>query len=190
MLEWLKTILGESYTEDIDKKVSDQIGKDFVARADFNAANEAKKTLDEQIADRDKQLETLKKSSGDSEALQRQIAQLQEQNKAAKAEYDGNLKKLTVSSKIETALLGANARDVKAARALLDESKISLDGENVLGLNDQIDTLKKDKGWLFEDGAAPKNPPAPGGGEPPKADAPKTLEQAIAQSLGAAGETK
>ena len=26
-IEWLKTILGDSYTEDIDKKVSDEIGK-------------------------------------------------------------------------------------------------------------------------------------------------------------------
>ena len=27
MLEWLKTILGDQYTEEIDKKVSDEIGK-------------------------------------------------------------------------------------------------------------------------------------------------------------------
>ena len=36
MLEWLKTILGDHYTEDIDKQISAEIGKGFVARADFN----------------------------------------------------------------------------------------------------------------------------------------------------------
>ena len=39
MLDWLKTILGDAYTEEIDKKVSEEIGKGFVARADFNALN-------------------------------------------------------------------------------------------------------------------------------------------------------
>ena len=45
MLEWLKTVLGEAYTDDIEKKVSDEIGKNFVARADFNAKLEEIKTL-------------------------------------------------------------------------------------------------------------------------------------------------
>ena len=39
MLDWLKTILGEAYSEEIDKKVSEEIGKNFVARADFNTLN-------------------------------------------------------------------------------------------------------------------------------------------------------
>jgi hypothetical protein len=164
MIDWLKTILGESYTEDIDKKVSAEIGKDFVSRADFNTANEAKKTLDAQIKDRDKQLDELKKV--DAAGLQAKITELQTANETAKTEYDNNLKKITVNSKIETALLGAKARDVKAARALLDESKISLDGDNVLGLTDQLTELQKDKGWLFGE-EKPNNPPAPSGGTPP-----------------------
>lgn len=49
MLEWLKTILGDAYTEDIDKKVSDEIGKQFVSRADFNTLNETKKTLESSV---------------------------------------------------------------------------------------------------------------------------------------------
>lgn len=150
MLEWLKTILGDTYTEDIDKKVSAEIGKGFVSKADFNALNETKKTLDEQIADRDKQLDTLKKSSGDNEALQTQIAELQAANKTAKADYDAQVKKLQLDSKVETTLLGAKAKSTKAVRALLDESKISLDGENVLGLNEQLETLKQSDAYLFE----------------------------------------
>lgn len=167
MLEWLKTILGDTYTEDIDKKVSDEIGKGFVARADFNTLNEAKKTLEGTVKDRDKQLEDLRKSSGDNEALQKQITELQTANKTAKTEYEANLKKVTLDSKVETALLGAKAKNSKAVRALLDESKISLDGDNILGLNEQLETLKKDSAYLFGEDS-PKNPPAPVAGEPPK----------------------
>ena len=82
MLEWLKTILGEAYTDDIDKKVSDEIGKNFVARADFNAKSEEVKNLNAQLSERDKQLEGLKKV--DAEGLQQQIKTLQDENKRAK----------------------------------------------------------------------------------------------------------
>nr|DAK78398.1 MAG TPA: minor structural protein [Caudoviricetes sp.] len=167
MLEWLKTILGDTYTEDIDKKVSDEIGKGFVSRADFNSANEAKKTLEGQISERDKQIKGFEKLAGDNEALKTQLTTAQEANKTAKSEYEANLKKVTLDSKIESALLGAQAKNTKAARALLDESKISLDGENVLGLNEQLEALKKDAAYLFGE-KQPDNPPPPVGGKPPK----------------------
>lgn len=53
MLDWLKTILGEAYSEEIDKKVSEEIGKNFVARADFNALNTEKKKLADTVKERD-----------------------------------------------------------------------------------------------------------------------------------------
>ncbi|QAT48582.1 phage scaffold protein [Caproiciproducens sp. NJN-50] len=167
MLEWLKTILGDTYTEDIDKKVSTEIGKGFVSRTDFNTANEAKKTLEGQIADRDKQIKGFEKLAGDNEALKTQLTQAQEANKTAKTDYEANLKKVTLDSKVETALLGAKAKSTKAVRALLDESKISIDGDNVLGLNEQLEALKKDSAYLFGD-AQTQNPPPPVKGDPPK----------------------
>lgn len=169
MLEWLKTILGDHYTEDIDKKVSEQIGKDFVARADFNAANEAKKTLEGQISERDKQIKGFEKLSGDNEELKKQLTSAQEANKTAKTEYEAGIKKLTLDSKIESALLGAKARNTKAARALLNESKISLDGDNLIGISEQLDALKKDASYLLDDGK-PQNPPAPYQGDPAAPD--------------------
>lgn len=66
MLEWLKAILGDTYTEDIDKKVSDEIGRQFVSRTDFNTLNETKKTLEGTV-------ETLRTQNGDNEALQKTI---------------------------------------------------------------------------------------------------------------------
>lgn len=45
MLSWLKEILGDGYTDEFDKKISQEIGKSFVAKSDFNAKNESLKTL-------------------------------------------------------------------------------------------------------------------------------------------------
>ena len=67
MLEWLKIILGDSYTEEIDKKVSAEIGKGFVSKTDFNAKNEELKTAQGQLLEAKKTIEGL--SSALSAAL-------------------------------------------------------------------------------------------------------------------------
>ena len=139
MLDWLKTILGEAYSEEIDKKVSEEIGKNFVARADFNTLNTEKKNLADTVKERDKQLETLKASTGDVEALKNQIATLQTENATAAKAHE------------------AKAKNVKAVKALLDLDKAELDADGtVKGLTDQIKKLAEapDSGFMFETGKA------------------------------------
>ena len=48
-LLWLKEIIGDAYTEDMDAAACQAIGKDFVARADFNAKNTRVKELEAQV---------------------------------------------------------------------------------------------------------------------------------------------
>ncbi len=60
-MDWLKDILGDAHTEDIDKKIASYIGKNFVSKADFRAESDKVKNLEGQIAERDGQLEELKK---------------------------------------------------------------------------------------------------------------------------------
>ena len=50
MLEWLKEILGDGYSEDVDKKVSAEIGKRFVSKNDFDTKNTELKDLKVQLA--------------------------------------------------------------------------------------------------------------------------------------------
>lgn len=153
MLSWLKDILGDNYTEDIEKKISQEIGKSFVAKADFNAKNDSLKNLEAQVHERDTQLETLKKSTGDAEALKEQITQLQAANAAQAKTYAEEIKQLKINNAVETALVGAKAKNVKAAMALLnlDKAELSEDG-TVKGLAEQIKALTEgpDTGFLFE----------------------------------------
>ena len=166
MLEWLKTILGDAYTEDIDKKVSAEIGKGFVAKADFNTLNEEKKNLTTQLAERDSQLEELKKV--DAAGLQAKIAELQKANADAKAEYEQNLKAAQLDYAISSSLTVAKGKDPKAVKALRDKNKVKLDGDKLLGLDDQLEALKTSDPYLFEietkkQEGNPFNP-----GDPPK----------------------
>lgn len=153
MLDWLKTILGGSYTDEIDKKVSEEIGKNFVARADFNTLNTEKKALAETVKDRDKQLETLKASTGDVDALKAQIATLQTDNATAAKAHEAEIKRLKIDTAVELALSAAKAKNIKAVKALLDLEKAELaDDGTVKGLADQIKKLTEapESGFLFE----------------------------------------
>lgn len=143
MLDFLKGILGEAYTEEVDKQISDEIGKLFVARSDFNEVNEEVKQLRDTVKDRDGQLETLKKDAGDSETLTATIAELQKTNKEQATTHEQAMKSLRVQSAIDVALVREKAINLKSVQALLDMGKFEL-GEDggVKGLNDAITALK------------------------------------------------
>ena len=126
MLEWLKTVLGDAYTPEIDTAVSQEIGKGFVARTDFNAKT-AKvteletevKQLREGIKTRDTQLSELKKSAGDNAELQKQIDTLTQQNKDQKAAYDKELATVKLTAAVDAELTAAGSKNNIAVRAML-----------------------------------------------------------------------
>ena len=106
--------------------------------------------LQKQIEDRDKQLNTLKKSSKDDEELQGQIMQLQDENKQAKQKYQDDLAAKTKSFKIEGALRDAKAKNIKTVLPLIDTEKVSVNDDGTLnGLSEQLDNIKQDNGFLF-----------------------------------------
>ncbi len=109
--------------------------------------------LKTQVSDRDKQLETLKASAGDNEALTKQIADLQAENTKAKETHESEMTQLKVDFAVEKALTGANAKNIKAVKALLDltDAKLDKDG-NVKGLSEQIEKLTtgEDTKFLFD----------------------------------------
>lgn len=110
-------------------------------------------SLKGQVKERDKQLETLKATAGDNEALTKQIADLQAENATAKETHETEMTRLKVDFAVEKALAGANAKNVKAVKALLDLEDAKLDKEgNVKGLQEQIDklTAADDTKFLFE----------------------------------------
>ena len=157
MLEWLKTILGDAYTEDIDKKVSTEIGKNFVSKADFNTVNETKKQLENDVKIRDKQIEDLSKV--DAKDLQATIETLRNENQAAKEKYEAQLKQQKIDHAVTMALTSAKAKNLKAVKALLDLENAELQEDGtVKGLLESIEALKgaEDSKFLFESVEAPK----------------------------------
>lgn len=125
--------------------------KGYVPPERFNEINEAKKTAENAIAERDKQLADLKKGVGDNEELKKQIETLQAENKATKEKYESDIQTMRINNAIDQALTGAGAKNLKAVRALLDLEQIKIDGEAVTGIEEQIKTLTSadDSKFLF-----------------------------------------
>lgn len=149
--------------------------KGYVPPERFNEVNEAKKNAEALVAERDKQIEGLKKSTGDNEALKAEIEKLQGENKAAKEKYESDLRTIKINNAIDTALTSAGAKNLKATRALLDMEKITIDGDSVKGVDEQIKSLVKgeDTKFLFND-STPKGTKA---GEPKPSDGNKPYSQ-------------
>ena len=107
-------------------------------------------TLSRQVKDRDKQIDTLKASAGDNEELKKQIETLQADNKAKDEAHAKELTQLKIDAAVEKALTDGGAKNVKAAKALLDltDAKFSDDG-TIKGLAEQIQKLQADEGSKF-----------------------------------------
>ena len=150
MLDWLKTILGETYTEEIDKKVSAEIGKSFVSKADFNTVNEAKKTLETTVSDRDKQIDDLKKV--DPSALQAEITRLQGENAQKDTDYKKQLDDFAYDSAAAVYAGGIKFTSDLARKAYLAELKtanLKLDSGKLMGADDFTKTMREQNPTAF-----------------------------------------
>jgi hypothetical protein len=171
--ELLKNIgVADEKMETAEKTVKDYLANDFVTMARFNEVNESKKALTEQLTERDKQLTSLKKSAGDNEALKAQIEELQKANKDNKAAFDQQIQALKIDSAIKLAIADS-AQDTDIVTGLINKEKIIIgDDGKIVGLNEQVETLKKEKAFLFKNAnqPAPQYTPNGGGKEPPAAN--------------------
>lgn len=156
----------------IDKVMAENGADIEAAKADYDALKQERDSLAAQVTERDGQLETLRKSAGENEALTKQIADLQAENLAARQQYESDMKELKLSTAIKLAL-GDAAQDTELVAGLFDKSKLILseDGK-VTGLEEQLKALKKEKAFLFKEEKVPQQQirggkPADGKGIPP-----------------------
>ena len=151
----------EGMTDDIAAKAvelfADEL-KNFIPKTRFDEVNEAKKNAEALVKERDKQLEDVKKATGDNEELKKQIETLQEQNKTTKAEYEAQIKRMQIDNAVSSALKDAGAKNSAAVRALLkdlEKAEIGEDG-SVKGLSEQIKAIKESDAYLFTSAEAGK----------------------------------
>lgn len=152
----LKELLGEELYEQVKPKLNDNhvlIDKkegSWLPKDKFDSKNQEVKDLKDQIKERDTQLEGLKEKAKGNEALTAQIDELKQQNETTKNEYQQKLDQQAFDHTLDKSLTGAKAKNAKAVKGLLDTEKMKLDGESIIGLDDQLKSLKESDAYLFE----------------------------------------
>ncbi|WMM24055.1 phage scaffolding protein [Tissierella sp. MB52-C2] len=141
--------LDEETAKKVLKAYQDSLKDKFIPIERFNEVNEEKKELKTQIEDRDKQLKELKVKAAGNEELTTKITELETLNSQTKEEYETKIIALRKETSIELKLKDEKAKNIRAVKALLDLERVSLDGDNLIGLDEQLKTLKEKESYLF-----------------------------------------
>ena len=151
--------------EQIDKVMSLHGADVESMKSKSEELSKTNESLQSQIAERDKDLKSLKKQAGDNEELNNQFKDLQSKYKQDTENLSKELQQTKLNSAVDSELGKAKVRNTKAAKALLnmDEVKLNDKGE-VEGLDNQISSLQKTDGYLFDQGNKEPYQPQGGGG--------------------------
>lgn len=156
-----KLAAGESSVDDVLKAIDDS-DKDKVPRSRLNDKIAEVKDLEAELQNRNQQLDDLSKKASGSDELAKEIQALKDANAQQQADYEQKLQQTKLDAKLTEALTAAKSRNVKSVLANLDVSQIKLDGDKLLGLDDQLSALKESDAYLF----ASEEKPALGGRTP------------------------
>ena len=173
--------------------------KGFVPKTRFDEVNEEKKNLQTTKKKAEDDLEALKKTAGDNEALTKQITDLQEVAKQKDTEYADQIRAMKLANAIRLGI--TDAQDAELVAGLVDQSKLILgDDGKLTGLEEQLKALRESKPFLFKakeqdkggKGGAGFNVGATkggnaGGGVGGEGDKPVSMKEAIAAKLQANG---
>lgn len=155
----LKEIIGEELYKQLPEETKNKYKEAnledvaegaYIPKARFDQVNTEAKDYKKQVTERDKQLSDLKNEFKDAAGLKVKVEELEAANKQKDTDYQDQLNRLKFDNALEQALKGTKAKNTKALKALLDLEKVKLDGDTLLGLEDQVTSLKKEHEYLFE----------------------------------------
>lgn len=147
MLERWKTLLGEMADEEELARFQEELDESYISRADAQAqADEA----EQEFVRRGERIAELE---GEMAQREERIVELEgemAQREAHITELEGEMAKIRMDAMVDAALIKAGAKNVRAARALLDMQALT-DAEDALPLlEEQIAQMQDSDGYLFE----------------------------------------
>jgi chromosome segregation ATPase len=126
-------------------------------QADLDTGKTQIETLTEQLAARDKDLSTLKKSAGDNEELKKQYEDLQTKYKSETDELSSKLESQSQDVALKDHLASSKARDVNDLLRDFKENDVKVvkkaDGTyDFSAVDNRVTELQKDKAYYFNEG--------------------------------------
>ena len=146
--------LNEEQVTSVLKLHKEVLDGNYVPIHRFNEVNSELKTTRISLADRDKQIEDLKKFEGTAAELQDKVKKLEEANKVADEKHKQELAAERKRNAVKLSLLDdaeGKPHDVEMVMSLFDLDAIEVDesGKITKGFKEQHETIRKDKAFLF-----------------------------------------
>ena len=169
-------ILAEAgFTVPADKKEAFENGlrENYKTIAEVNKITAARDSAQSQLQNVQNLLDTktaeydeLKSAAGDDSKLQETINKMKSdfetEKENLKTDYQKQLKRSTIANKI---ISDYRPNDVNDILGHLDLEKVTVDGDNITGLTEQMDALKESKAYYFEAQAKEKGSGLDHGGD-------------------------
>lgn len=153
----LKEIIGEqayNALPDDKKKEYENVdlvnGAEHVAKKDYETAQATIKQQEKDIKKRDKDIEDIQDKVKDNEELTKEIETLKTTNKNDREGFEKQLNEIAFKNALEKGLGAFNVKDKDLILAKLNLENLKVDGENIIGLKEQIEPLQKSHEYLFE----------------------------------------
>jgi len=145
--EFLKNL---GLTDEQVNSVMEENGKD-IAREQNSKATVEKELTDTKalLDDANKQIESFK--GMDIDAIKKSAEEYKTKYEEADKKSKEDLAELRKSHAIDLALLNTyRAKNVKSVKANLNLENIKLDGDKLIGFDDQVESLRKSDSYLFD----------------------------------------
>lgn len=145
MSEAIKNILGEELYNQVTEKIKPNefdLLKNYVPKNRFHELNETKKQLEGKVTTFEDQLNKTKKMLADNEDFKNKYAALEETTNQTLAAKDKEILNIAKRSKVEAALMQSGAKHINLLSKEIDLDSLSLDGDNLIGINDVIEKMK------------------------------------------------
>ena len=141
---------GLGLEDEVINKIMDEAGKEV------NGLKTQIANLQDDIKVKDGVIETKNSKIKEFENIDVEALKKAEYEKG-KAEGSAEIEKFKFNTALDNALKGAKVKDSKTISGLLDMEKIKLENEQIVGLDEQLKTLKESHDYLFDnDGKTPK----------------------------------
>ena len=110
--------------------------------------NQQLEDLKGQLGEANKQIKEFRDM--DIDGIRKAAVDWEAKAKQAEKDSEAKIQKMQFDHALEKALAGAKAKNTKAVQALLNMDELKLDNGVIVGLDKQLDGIKKDNDFLFD----------------------------------------
>lgn len=149
-----------------DVKLANLSSGDYVSKDKYSALETSNESLKSQLLAKSTAYDALATKAGDNEALKTELENLKTSTQAQLEETTNQFKAKLKAEAIKNELIKSKVKDVKDVLGQLDLDKVTHnEDETLTGLSEQIETLKTNKPYLFEEEKKGKGGLEHGGGD-------------------------